>query len=228
MSGEPNSFSWKALILISISMNIFLIAFMLGRFSSSHGKPQQGMHSQSMHMGSIPPQHMPGGMPPHPMPMGGMQQPPMPMDGRPHQSNQRPNQPIPNDDRHHEPRPNDDRQPPMPMGQKPPQSNNRMPNPPPFFGPGDLFNEKEMKEDFAETQKNFEKIQDIRKDFSNKLRKEPVTKDEVLKHFADIDKLMNASRNQMQEKAANKIISMTPEERKHFADKILGGEPMPR
>lgn len=32
---------------------------------------------------------------------------------------------------------------PMPIGQKPLQSNNRMPNPPPFFGPGDLFNENE-------------------------------------------------------------------------------------
>lgn len=214
MSGEPNSINWKILILISFAMNIFLIAFMMGRFSSSHAKPPHDFSNRG-----------PQGMPSQPMPLGGMepmprrdmQHPPMPMDGRPHQPNQIPNQPMPNDDR----------QPPMPMGQKPPQPNNRMPNPPPFFGPGDLFNEKEMKEDFAETQKNFERIQEIRKEFSEKLRKDNITKEEVLKHFTEIDKLMNVSRNQMQEKAANKIISMTPEERKRFADKILGGEPMP-
>jgi hypothetical protein len=157
------------------------------------------------------------------MPSGGMPSS-MPQDCRSHQPNQTPNQPMSNDSCHRDLMPNDDRLPSMSMGQNPPQINNRMPSPPPFFGPGDLFNEKEIKEDFAEAQKNFEKIQEIRKDFSEKLKKGTVTKEEILKHFSEIDKLMNAFRVQMQEKAANKIISMSPEERKRFADKILGGE----
>jgi flagellar motility protein MotE (MotC chaperone) len=97
-----------------------------------------------------------------------------------------------------------------------------MPPPPPFFGPGDLFSHKEMEEGFTDMKKNFEQIQALREEFAARLKKQSVTKEEVLKHFSDVDKLMSNGRNQMQDKAAAKISTMTPQERQKFADRLLG------
>jgi len=45
-----------------------------------------------------------------------------------------------------------------------------------------------------------------------------------LKNFAQIDQLMMDVKKQAQEKAAEKISSMSPEQRKRFADKLSGNE----
>jgi len=105
----------------------------------------------------------------------------------------------------------------------PPMMGGMLP-PPPFFGPSDLFSREEMKENFAHMQENFEKIQDLRQAFAEQLKKGSVTKEDVLKNFAQIDQLMMDVKKQAQEKAAEKISSMSPEQRKRFADKLSGNE----
>ena len=104
--------------------------------------------------------------------------------------------------------------PPMMMG-------GGMPPPPSFFGPSDLFSREEMKENFAHMQENFEKIQGLRQAFAEQLKNGSVTKEDVLKNFAQIDQLMMDVKKQAQEKAAEKISSMSPEKRKRFADRLL-------
>ena len=98
------------------------------------------------------------------------------------------------------------------------------PPPPPFFRPSDLFGQDEMKQDFVQMQENFEKIQGLRQAFSEQLKKGSVTKEDVLKHFAQIDQLMMDVKNQAQEKAAEKISTMSPDERKRFANRLSGNE----
>lgn len=156
---------WIALF-VSLAVNIFLIAFMLGRFSS------------------------PGLMPPPPFDLGGMPMPPPIMAGGPHSS--------------------------MPMD----KGGHRMPHPP-FFGPGDLFTPDEMQANGEPLRENFEKLNALREAFAKKLTDGAVSKEDVLKHFADMDQIFDQVRKQTQQKAAEKISNMSPEERQRFA-KTLG------
>ena len=105
----------------------------------------------------------------------------------------------------------------------PPMMEGMLP-PPPFFGPSDLFSREEMKENFAHMQDNFKKIQDLRHAFAEQLKKGSVTKEDVLKNFAQIDQLMIDVKKQAQEKAAEKISSMSLDQRKRFADRLSGNE----
>jgi hypothetical protein len=95
------------------------------------------------------------------------------------------------------------------------------PPPPPFFSPAELFSPEEMKADFVKMQENFVKMQELRKSFAEQLKQGSVSKEAILKHFAEIDQLMSSVRNQTQEKAAAKISSMSAEERQRFAKKLL-------
>ena len=96
-----------------------------------------------------------------------------------------------------------------------------MPPPPLFFGPEALFSPQEMQKNFSVMQNSFEKGQKLRKEFAAQLKKGPVTKEQVLKHFSELDQTMNDVKGQMQEKAADKISSMSQEEREEFADHLL-------
>ena len=96
----------------------------------------------------------------------------------------------------------------------------RMP-PPPFFGPEALFTPEEMRADMATMKRNFEAGQTLRKGFAEQLKQGPITKQFVLDHFAEIDRTIDEFRKQVQERAAAKISSMTPDERREFADRLL-------
>jgi hypothetical protein len=98
---------------------------------------------------------------------------------------------------------------------------NNMPPPPPFFGPEALFNPKEMQENFSIMQNSFENGRKLREEFAAQLKKGKVTKEEVMKHFAEIDRIMAGVKEKMQEKAADKISAMSQEERKKFSDHLL-------
>jgi hypothetical protein len=159
-------------LLGSIILNIFFVAFILGRISVFGLMPPPPPFGMGDHM---PPHMMFGATPPPPF--GGM------MRGGMH-------------------------------GEMP------MPPPPPFFSPADLFTPEEMKQDFAKMEENFGKMRTLRQDFGKQLEQGPVSKEDVLKHFAVIDQLMESVKKQMREKAAEKISAMSPEERKRFADRL--------
>jgi hypothetical protein len=96
--------------------------------------------------------------------------------------------------------------------------------PPPFFGPDALFTHEEMEQNFAAMKENFERGDKLRADFAGQLKKGPVTKDAVLKHFSNINTLMEADKIRMQDKAAEKISIMTDQQRAEFAEQLLGKE----
>jgi hypothetical protein len=102
-----------------------------------------------------------------------------------------------------------------------------MPNPPPMFGPRDVFNTQEMQQAQQEMQQNFQKADGLRTDFAKKLAAGPVSKEEVLKHFNDVDSIMDSVKLKVQQKTAEKISSMSDEERKSFAERLSqhGGPP---
>lgn len=183
--------SKNALLLGSVAANIFLVAFVLGRWSSPGLMPpppmfpgrEQAMQAPMMPQGQMPPNGMPGQMGGHGGQMGG---PGMGLNGR---------------------------GPGMP--------------PPPGFGPQAVLNPQEMQETAAEMQKNFEKMQSIRADFAMKLQNGSVTKEEALKHFADIDSVMDGMKAKMQEKTAEKISTMSDDERRNFATHLLQSGPQP-
>jgi len=101
-----------------------------------------------------------------------------------------------------------------------------MPPPPPpsFFSPADLFTPEEMKQDFTSMQDNFQKMKTLRRDFARQLQQGQMSREDVLKHFAALDQLMDSVKNQAQQKAAEKISAMSPEDRRRFADKLLEDE----
>ena len=89
--------------------------------------------------------------------------------------------------------------------------------PPPLFGPDALFNPDEMRDAERRFSENFDQINALRHQFGARLESGPVTKEEALKHFADIDQIVAAVQKEAQEKAASKLASMSPEERQRFA-----------
>lgn len=151
-------------LLISVAINIFLAAFILGRVS------------------------MPGMMPPpfehHHVGIWG---------GSEH-----------NDMRQH------------PMAQGPGHGDHS-----PFIGPANIFTPEEMKANEEQMHQTFDKVKALRIEFANQLKKGPVSKEQALQHFAEINKLISTVRSQTQEKAATKISTMSQQEREDFAQKLL-------
>ncbi|MEZ0224087.1 MAG: hypothetical protein ACAH83_06010 [Alphaproteobacteria bacterium] len=181
-----------AILLGSVAVNIFLVAFVFGRLSSPGTMPppppfggdmqQRMMMAQQQKMGGGPPGG-PGGQGMMAYGPGGGQS-----DGA--------------------------------------TFNMRVP-PPPVFGPQDVFNPQEMQESMQEMQQNFQKAETLRADFAKRLSEGGVTKDDVLKHFADVDAIMGSVKNKVQEKTAEKIAAMPEQERKAFAERLTqhGGPP---
>lgn len=100
-----------------------------------------------------------------------------------------------------------------------------MPPPPPFFGLGDLFSPAEMKEQAARLRKQFDQVSALRLDFARRLQNGPVSKEEVLRHFADTEEVLESVKRQAQERAADRISSMPPEDRKRFAQRLASPQP---
>lgn len=96
-----------------------------------------------------------------------------------------------------------------------------LPPPPPMFRPEDFFSPEEMKEKFFQMENTFGQVEKLRLDFAGRLAKGTVSKEEVLEHFVAVDKVMNAVRDGMQEKAAEKISAMTAEERENFVRRMM-------
>jgi hypothetical protein len=101
------------------------------------------------------------------------------------------------------------------------------PQPPPLFRPEDVFNAQEMQQAMQEMQQNFQKADALRADFAHKLEQGSVSKDDVLRHFADVDAIMNSVKLKVQEKTAEKISTMSDDERKALAAHLQqrGGPP---
>jgi len=100
---------------------------------------------------------------------------------------------------------------------------NRMPPPPPppsLFSPADLFTPQEMQENFSGVEDGFNKIYLMRRDFIEQLKKDKITKAEILLHLNNIDNVMSGLKNKMQEKAADKIITMSKQQREEFIKRI--------
>ncbi len=99
--------------------------------------------------------------------------------------------------------------------------------PPPFMSPAGLFTPEEMKAEFGQMQETFSKMDAMRKAFAEKLKTSKATKEEVLRHFDEVDALMQGARKVTQEKAADKISNFTDEQRADFAQKLLEERPGP-
>jgi uncharacterized membrane protein len=97
--------------------------------------------------------------------------------------------------------------------------------PPPFFGPEALFSPEEMQQNFSAMQESFKNGRQLREEFATLLKKEKVTKADVLKHFAAMDQAMDKVKKQMQGKVAEKISSMSQKERQEFAANLLQKAP---
>lgn len=110
--------------------------------------------------------------------------------------------------------------PPPPPPPPPPGAHGEMPPPPPMVGPAELFSPGEMRAEMEAMKGNFDKVRDIRKAFAAKLKAGPVSKEEVLAHFDHVDQLMAQIRDQTQEKMAEKIANLNPEQRQRFASRM--------
>ena len=95
-----------------------------------------------------------------------------------------------------------------------------MPSSPPMVGMSALLSRDEMRDQMKGMRENFSKIRDVRKGFADKLKAGPVTKEQALAHFAQIDSMMDGMRKQSQVKMAEKISSLSEEDRLRFADKL--------
>lgn len=91
----------------------------------------------------------------------------------------------------------------------------------PFMGPKELFTADELKANQEHLQKDFDQIGKLRHDFAVKLDARPVSKDDVLKHFAEIDQVMDAVRKESQQKASDKISTLSESDRHKFAKALL-------
>lgn len=94
------------------------------------------------------------------------------------------------------------------------------PPPPPMFGPAELFTPEELRNDLESMKSKFDEVRQMRKDFAHKLEQGPVTKEEVLAHFEQVETLMNSIRSQTQHKLADKMSQLSDEERKRFAKRF--------
>ncbi|MDE1900487.1 MAG: hypothetical protein KGI37_02440 [Alphaproteobacteria bacterium] len=99
---------------------------------------------------------------------------------------------------------------------------------PPFFGPELLFSADEMRAQQHDMRADFAKIAALRAGFAAKLAAGPVSKDDVLQNFAAIDQVMDAVKKETQEKAAEKISTMSDADRMSFARRLADAPDMPQ
>lgn len=89
----------------------------------------------------------------------------------------------------------------------------------------------EMKEQTARLRKQFDQLIALRLDFARRLQNGPVSKEEVLRYFAETEEVLESERKQAQQEAVDRISSMSPEDRKRFAQRLLAstqpGFPVP-
>jgi uncharacterized membrane protein len=88
------------------------------------------------------------------------------------------------------------------------------------FVAGDLLSDEELDAD-TELHKLFEKMQGERRELAVRLKQEGISAEVMTNYFDEIDKSMDEIKAHLQQKIINKINSLTPEERKHFADELL-------
>ncbi|MFA5040087.1 MAG: hypothetical protein WC464_00440 [Bdellovibrionales bacterium] len=98
---------------------------------------------------------------------------------------------------------------------------------PPVFGPHDLFKPDEVRADEARLRKNFEEMDTMRKAFAAKLQTGPVSKEEALKHFEEIDKVMEGIKKEAKERFADRISAMSDAERQRFSQKLMNRDRLP-
>ncbi|MDE1152663.1 MAG: hypothetical protein PW788_09015 [Micavibrio sp.] len=99
---------------------------------------------------------------------------------------------------------------------------------PPLFGPDDLFTKEEREANIAAVNPLFDKAQALRESFAKHLKDHAVTKEEVVKHFESVDKIMETLIRTMQDRAAVKMAALPEEERKKFAEHLLEMRMPPR
>ncbi|MDD3030379.1 MAG: hypothetical protein PHS57_08935 [Alphaproteobacteria bacterium] len=92
---------------------------------------------------------------------------------------------------------------------------------PPAFGPGDLFKPDDMMVDEARMKENFDKMYALRKDFADKLHAGAVSKDDIVKHFEDMDRVRGAIRSEARDRAVERISNMSAAERENFANFLM-------
>jgi hypothetical protein len=97
-----------------------------------------------------------------------------------------------------------------------PMHDRTMPPPPPLFSPEMIFSKEEMEKDFPAVKSKFDAMQVKREEFLKTLEHKQLSKEEILAHFAEIDAIMDGVRVHAQQKAAEKLSSMSEEERKEF------------
>lgn len=94
------------------------------------------------------------------------------------------------------------------------------PPPPPMFGPARLFSKEEMRDNMKAMKQSFDEVRKLREDFAKKLAAGPVSKEDVAKHFADVEAILNKVRTQTQDKIAEKISSLSKEDRERVAKQM--------
>lgn len=94
--------------------------------------------------------------------------------------------------------------------------------PPPFFADMEILLGPEgaasAREDLRET---FDEMSDARRDFLKLIQKPDLTKEEVLSHFADMDKIHESLRVRLQNQLADRLVSLSTEERRDTAARAL-------
>lgn len=95
-----------------------------------------------------------------------------------------------------------------------------MPPPPPLMWPLELFEPQELMGFMSEVQGDFEKMAASRHAFGKTLSERPVSKEEVLTHFDEMGAVMDAIKDRLQEKGAEKISTLSNKERLEFAKKL--------
>jgi uncharacterized membrane protein len=92
--------------------------------------------------------------------------------------------------------------------------------PPPMFGPAELLSRDEMRKDMKAMKAEFDKVRDARRDFAKKLAAGPVSKEEVLTHFKQVDGIMSKVRSETQDKLATKLSGLSDEQRERIAKRF--------
>ncbi len=98
---------------------------------------------------------------------------------------------------------------------------------PPMMGPGDLFGPGEVRADEERMREKFTQMKELREAFAAKLQQGPVSKEEALKHFGDVDEAIKSVRMEARERAATRISQMSEDERKGLAQKLTRQVPPP-
>lgn len=112
--------------------------------------------------------------------------------------------------------------PPVPgFGPPPPFGLAGPPPPPPFIGPTMILSPDELKAAQAVARERFAQIEALRRQFAVRLETAPVSADDILGHFAEVDTVMEELKRNLHRKVAEKVIAMTPAEREQFARQLV-------